>query len=551
MKRLTALLLALFTLTALFACGPASPSGDGDPTQSGETAGPADDGNVLTLVSGGEARCRIVRSDTASKDVIAACVTLAAAIGDATGVKPGIGTDWDAEEPDGREILVGKSKREKAASAFSALEKDEYTIFTEGNALLLVGGTDEMTVLAVECFVNDFVKKGTADGLSVPRDVNVKEDRTAFLLKQETKGSTLKKMYSDYNSAFEDTPLLSFDETEIPGHTMSPDVEWSLDTEYEKEGSAALRMELKKDYTDTLLNAFWQRTPDAFRVSVKDRKKATLVLWLFVGDIDMLVCDHDAGYGRQTGQGTFFFRALDKNGQTYCWNHTIMGSGWHEIELTFNVHNGVGESFDYSAITGFGLLFSAKQGTVIELDDLRLREYESDHTPSPAPEGGRLITAGEYDAFDGCVVQEWYGADFDTEDRMEGKSSFRTTGNDSNADYRTIVANLDLPMHYAKDVLVVNVKIDDLKKISGVFIELNEVQDVKEYENSFSVEQLKGYGLKEGEWCELRIPLSDFRQNPGGAAIDDITLHNFRWVITASGSENYVSRIDLVYLTEK
>ena len=544
MKRLLALLLFSVTILACFSCGRTEPAAP----FSSETKEP---GDVIPIVWDGETNYQVLRSDLCSKEVSKLCTDLIRGIEEKTGVKPPIKSDWDDNDRSDFEILVGKSKRD--AAAFAELKKDEYLIRTEGDTVILVGGSDETTALAVERFLTEYVSKGETGKLTVPKGINMKSNLTEEQLSADVKGSPLKKMYSDYDVKWTETQLLSFDDGELSGHAMSANGEWSLDREHQKEGKAALRYTLKKDMTKELDAAFWQKKPDdtAFTFSVKDRKKTTLVLWLYIDDIDRMVSDHDAGYGRQTGQGTFFFRAIDEKGGTYCWNHTIMGSGWHEIELNFNIHNGITDGFDYRNITGFGLLFSGKEGTVIELDDLRVRVYESDYTAPAAPHNGRLITTGDYDAFDGCVVQEWYGAEFDTEDRMEGKSSFKCTGNNSNADFRSIVANLDLPMDYDSDVLVINAKVDDLTKISSLFIELNEVQDVHEYEKSFPLAELKKYGLTEsGKWCELRIPLSAFGKNLG-LEKDTVTLHNFRYVMSASGSADYVSRIDLVYLTTK
>ena len=545
MKRLLALLLLSACLPVCFACGEA------DPVSGGETENKP--GDVIPIVWDGETEYQVLRSDTCSKEISGLCTELIHGIEDKTGVKPPIRSDWDDKDRSDCEILVGSCKREAAAAAFAELKKDEYLIRTEGNTVILVGGSDETTALAVKHFLSEYVAKGEAGKLTVPKGINMKTNIIESQLNADVKGSPLKKMFSDYDVKWTDTPLISFDYDEISGHSMSSNGEWSLDRDHKKEGKAALRYTLKKDMTKELDMTLWQKksVDQEFTFSVEDRKKTTLVLWLYIDDIDKMVCDHDAGYGRQTGQGTFFFRVLDNKGRVYCWNHTIMGSGWHEIELNFNIHNGADENFDYHNITSFGLLFSAKEGTVIELDDLRGRVYESDYVSPAAPHNGRLITTGEYDAFDGCVVQEWYGAEFDTEDKMEGKSSFKCTGNNSNADFRSIVANLDLPMDYENDVLVINAKVDDLTKISSLFIELNEVQDVHEYEKSFSLTELKQYGLTgSGKWCELRIPLSAFSKNlqSGKTAV---TLHNFRYVMSASGEKNYVSRIDLVYLTTK
>ena len=246
---------------------------------------------------------------------------------------------------------------------------------------------------------------------------------------------------------------------------------------------------------------------------------------------------------------------IDKNGGQYCWNHTLTGDGWHEIELSFNIHNGYSPDFDMHNITGFYMMFDGHAGTVIELDDLRVVEYHTDHVPSPAPDGGRLITEGEYDALDGAIVQEWYGATYDTLDKMNGKSSLRCIGDATVNDFRTNVTNLEIPITYADDVLVVWAKIKDLDTVNSIFIELNEVQDVHEYEISIPRAKFAHYGLTASDtWSRLIVPLSDMRRNLRPAQFGDgesITLRNFRYVLTANGTATYDSHIDLVYITTK
>ena len=182
-------------------------------------------------------------------------------------------------------------------------------------------------------------------------------------------------------------------------------------------------------------------------------------------------------------------------------------------------------------------------------------EYHTDHIPSPAPDGGRLITESEYDALDGAIVQEWYGASYDTVDKMNGKSSLRCIGDATVNDFRTNVTNLEIPITYADDALVVWAKIKDLDTVDSIFIELNEVQDVHEYEISIPRAKFAHYGLTASDtWSRLIVPLSDMRRNLRPAQFGDgetITLRNFRYVLTANGDATYDSHIDLVYITTK
>lgn len=376
-------------------------------------------------------------------------------------------------------------------------------------------------------------------------------ERALSLLATPAVGSPLKKMYSDYVFDYTQRQLISFDRLDLPGLCAVPEA--TIDDTTMREGSGALRWVLTEE-TNGLKQMCWA-DGEQFRLDVTDRKRTTLKLWLFLDTTDGIVCDHDSIYGAQAGQATFFFRVLDQNGGQYCWNHTLTGDGWHEIELSFNIHNGFTPTFDMHNITGFYMMFAGHKGTVVELDDLRVVEYKTDYLPAPAPEGGRLISECEYDALDGVIVQEWYGAAYDTTDKMQGRSSLRCIGDATVNDFRSIIANLSIPITYDEDVLVVWAKIKDISTVKGIFIELNQVQDVHEYEISIPAEKFAHYGLRENNtWSELRIPLTDMRKNLRVAEFgngDSILLQNFRYCIIARADATYESHIDLVYVTKK
>lgn len=293
-----------------------------------------------------------------------------------------------------------------------------------------------------------------------------------------------------------------------------------------------------------------------FEFSVEDLHTATLKLWLFVDDVDKVSCDHDSESQKQAGQATFFFRAFDNKGRIHCWNHTITGDGWHEIELSFNIHNGVDKDFDYQNITGFGMLAAAEKGTMIEIDDLRGVQYTTDYEPEALPAGDRWVTDGEYNAFDGVMIQEWYGCSYDTEDKKFGASSLRCEGDTSVSDFRTIISNLNVPLSYQEDVLVFWLKVDKLSTITRLQIELNQDQDRHEYEIHLDKAALQSHGLstKDGEWCRIEIPLSEFAKHLNAEAYgdsEDITLYAARFVVSGVSGKTYVVHYDRIYITTK
>lgn len=531
-----------------------------DKTPEGPAGAPSDDKNSLVLADNGASEYRLVRDDNAKQLVKDAFSSIYSAIEKGTEVKVGITTDW--EEAAGKEILVGKTNRPASQEALEDLEYlqimeelvgDGFVVRVVDQAVVIVGTTDEATVYGVQYFLSNCLKiEGGRAKVALDLDETVA--LTEMLLGQDVVGSPFKKQYSDYLDSYEETLLLDFDSTDIEGAVLSE--KYETDEEYALEGTGALRFTIQK--TNKELTTLMWKTGDMFHFEIEDKRTATLKLWLFVDDADKVICDHDDVYGkRQEGQATFYFRAFDNKGRVHCWNHTLTGDGWHEVELTFNIHNGVDKNFDYQNITGFGLLVAADQGTIVELDDLRGVQYQTDYEPEDLPAAGdRWITDGEYNALDGTVIQEWYGCSYDLEDKKFGASSLRCEGDTSVTDFRTIISNLDIPLNYQEDVLVFWMKVDKLNAVNTLLIELNEDQDNHEYEKSFSKADLQEYGLspKEGEWCQIAIPLSVFDQHLnidkyGGD--ENINMYAFRLVVSGVSGKNYVVHYDRIYLTTK
>ena len=320
-----------------------------------------------------------------------------------------------------------------------------------------------------------------------------------------------------------------------------------------KEGWGALKWVATESYGE--LRQVLAPQVDAFRASVENPNTTTLKLWLFVNNTDLIACDHDAGYGVQKNQATFFFRVFDSAGRVHCWNHTLTNNGWHEIELSFNIHNGVSDGFDYANIKSFWFGFSTYGDVTVMIDDMRGVTYNTDYTPE-AIEGEknpRLISDCESNALDGAIIQEWYGASYDLEDKVQGNSSLRNCGDASVNDFRTIVANLNIKMDPKTDVLVFSFKVADPKVLTSVFIELNQVQDKHEISATFPLDALKQYGYtgEANTWCEIRIPLSVFAVQLGENMGNTITLKNFRFVGKAAGKGTFDYHIDHIYLCEK
>ena len=564
LKTWLCLLLAFLMVASLVACkqpveetpGNTPETPEDKPGEGGDEK-PEDkpkDPTQLYVIEDGKTNYKLIRGDSAKAEVKTAFTTLQAALKEKTGVSIPMDTDW-AEKGE-TEILVGKTNRPESQEALQELEDLQiigeleghgFLIRVQKKTIIIIGTTDECTSMGVDYFISHFLKD-TEGEFFLPKSTLVYISRTNILLGKDTEGSKYKKHYSDYVKDFTEEQLISFDDLDIPDMQLFES--YSIDKDYQREGYGALRF-VTTTGERKLTQLMWGKGI-AFDASVEDTKKSTLKLWVYVDNDDMIACDHDAVYGEvQKDQATFFFRLMDNKGRIHSWNHTLTGDGWHEIELSFNIHNSVDAAFDYGHIANFGIMVGADEGTIIEFDDLRLVKYESDYVPEELPDGDRLITDGEYNAFDGAMIQEWYGCSYDLENKKFGNSSLRNQGDSSVNDFRTIVSDLNIPVDYDNDTLVFWLKVEKLSVIRSFFIELNQIQDNHEYEKSFTVADLQQYGLTktDNEWCEIRIPVSVFEQNLLEGYDENLTLYAFRFVTYSVGEKEYVINLDHVYLT--
>ena len=537
------------------ACGTEPASNPDVPDDPGVNDESSSSDDSLYIVKDGMSDYLVIRSEDSPRDLTSLCGQFYTTLVSTTGAKLKITTDYDnPEDPDKPEIIVGNCKRTVASEVLAQLGDAEFTYRVVGKNLVIIGKTDQLTILALQLFIDNFsnhIQKGV---FQIPGNLNFTMNYRNYLLSQQTQGSSQKKQYSDYIDRYTETQLLDFDSVEIPSSKTASEFTASLDTVYQREGDGALRFEVTRD--THIGEALWlsdSKGEQPFVFSVEDRHKTTLKLWLYVDDVTKIACDHDSDTTVFSDQATFFFRLFDKNGGVYCWNHTLQENGWHEVELTFNVHNGVSGDFDFGHIVNFGVLVTASAGAMFEIDDLRVVKYETDYVPEQLPNGGRLISNAEYDALDGFVIQEWYGCSYDKDEKYEGKSSIRYEGNSKNSDSRAVIANLDYEMDYNNDSIVFFINPDSVTSLRSIFIELNEVQDTHEYEQSFSLEKLFEYGLAKTDktWSCVKIPLSDFRKNLKEGMGDTVRLHNCRIVVSGYSSEtNFLCHLDHIFLME-
>lgn len=304
--------------------------------------------------------------------------------------------------------------------------------------------------------------------------------------------------------------------------------------------------------------------------AITDKFKQTVKMWVYVNDIDLLVCDHDSVYENpQDGSGTLYINFKTAGGVAHTWQHTFYGSGWHEIELSFFCHNVSYDNLDkidYSNINGLYIWCSAKAGLELRFDDMRLVTYSNPNYKEPeAPYGGRWVSTLDYDSLDGANLTEWYGSSFDLEDKTQGSSSLAITGHKENVDHRVCIGVRDVPVNYLEDSLCFDLYLSDLKLV-GTHWEMRFEHNAQaaHYAADFSAILSKAYdengkptALKAG-WNHIRIPLRNTKVNIGEAytekfADKNLVLTQMVFYVQGTGEsdkENYVIKYDNMYVAK-
>ena len=173
MKKLTLLLVLLMIAALAVSCGdtPATNPEDTTPSLSDTTEttpAPADETALNIIESGAtETKYKVVRSENSEKIVTDAAAALRIAIQEKYGLKSiAIATDFEARgaDPADRyefEILVGTTNRDESIAAQKSISYNDFIITVSGTRVVILGGNDEMTVEAVDYFVENYLTDGS------------------------------------------------------------------------------------------------------------------------------------------------------------------------------------------------------------------------------------------------------------------------------------------------------------------------------------------------------------------------------------------------------
>ena len=159
-KRLLIGILLLMLAVMFAACGETEPEVPEEPEIP-----------MVKITEAGVTDYWVIRSDFSKDTVTKASVKVRKTISEITGAEPGITTDWDKNPVYEHEIIVGETLREEGlAYTFDriALGETGYVIKELDGKIYIVGGTEIGTSMAVDFFLDTFVKRGK--DVEIPKD---------------------------------------------------------------------------------------------------------------------------------------------------------------------------------------------------------------------------------------------------------------------------------------------------------------------------------------------------------------------------------------------
>lgn len=299
--------------------------------------------------------------------------------------------------------------------------------------------------------------------------------------------------------------------------------------------------------------------------SITEPKHESVKLWVYINDIDLIMCDHDLVHQNpQKGHATFWiqFAKSPDDPNRYNLQHTFEGSGWHLMEISFNTHNLCYPDwlkFDISEIHSMRILGFAKPGLELKFASLDKFTYENNGYITPdCPKNGRWISTCDADSVDGTVLTEWYASSFDFENKTQGASSLSITGVRGHEDYRCVWGGLKIPLttddilHF--DMFVSNI---DLVNPRSSIVRLSQLDSGTGSANynfcfaDFDRITLSREPLKTG-WNSIDIPIKNMKKGYDKnyyTSEPDIELHHMvSYLNGTSETDEFILKYDNIYV---
>ena len=157
MKKPIALILvvlALALLVVLVACDNQTPGTDTTDGTTDTTTARIDVNYITIIAADGTTEYQLVRSDTASADLVTEISEFYKTLSTKYGVSYlsfRYTSDWlkSGDTPPAKEILVGETNREETKQVLEGLQEFDYAIVMVGSKLVICGGSDEATLQAM------------------------------------------------------------------------------------------------------------------------------------------------------------------------------------------------------------------------------------------------------------------------------------------------------------------------------------------------------------------------------------------------------------------
>ncbi len=116
---------------------------------------------MTVVVEDGETSYKIIRPDSASREIVELATSLRTAISEKCGCDIDIGTDWVKKEedidPNANEILIGMTNRPETKEVIESLDPNNWAVVNKGNKIVVCANNDAILDLAVNWFIENCI----------------------------------------------------------------------------------------------------------------------------------------------------------------------------------------------------------------------------------------------------------------------------------------------------------------------------------------------------------------------------------------------------------
>ena len=177
MKKFISIILALLMMITIFGCTDIPEETLPQETTSPETE---KEETYLKLIENGELLYTLVRPEKCSTTLFSAIKSIKSTIEEKLGISVKDTDDWVQGKPmageyisEGAEILVGETNRRESREVYLTLSVGEYAIRAVGNKIVIIGYNDNLTVVATERFINDYIVAAEGGEPLIPESLNI------------------------------------------------------------------------------------------------------------------------------------------------------------------------------------------------------------------------------------------------------------------------------------------------------------------------------------------------------------------------------------------